>query len=344
MKKLLIILFFSPLLANAQQHAASHDTIFLDVNWNITKYRPLAKYYREMSELDEDSMILVHDYYLENHAVQMVGTYIKEMKPSNQHGRFKYFYPNGNIKAIYDYQYGIIHGELERYYNNGQLKSVEQFDMGTKIDTTWTYFNNGQLHKILVINKNFSDANPSDKFTRNKLVAAWTRDGEQLIEKGSGEYKEFFLSGKLKSTTEYENGFPHGKWIKYSGHKKKKSCVMTFKHGQFIKGEMYDNGKKDIFSSLHRKAYFPTGIIGLEEFIDYHVGQCEDGFSNEVIILVNISTTGQVSLDQIISGNINACQEEEINVLIKNMPQWKPAVYDGKYVEGSTSIKLNFSN
>ena len=344
MKKLLTILFLLPLCVNAQQHAASSDTVFLDINWNITKHRPLAKYYREIFDLENDSLILVHDYYLENHAIQMVGTYIKEMRPSNQHGRFKYYYPNGNLKAIYDYRYGIIHGELARYYDNGNLKSIEQFDMGTKIDTTWTYFDNGQLNKILVINKEYSDANPSDKFKRHLLIEAWSIEGEQMVKKGKGEYKEYYLSGKLKSLTEYDKGFPHGKWIIYSGHKKKKSCVMTFKNGRFIKGEMYDNGKKDVFSSLHRKAYFPTGIVGLEEFKDHHIGHCEDGFSNEVIILVNISTTGKVSLDQIISGNINACQEEEIKMFIKNMPKWKPAVYDGKYVEGSTSIKLNFSN
>ena len=343
MKRLLYILILLPTLGQAQQHAASPDTIYLDANWNITKHRTQAKYYREMMSTDKDDLILVHDYYLESGTIQMIGTYIKEMKPTNQHGRFKYYFPNGNLKAIYDYKHGIIHGELMRYYNNGELKSIEQFDMGTKVDTTWTFYDNGQLHKILRINKDFSDANPSDKFKKNLLIAAYRRDGETLVNNGKGEYQEFYLSGKLKTTIEYENGFPHGKWTLYSGLKKKKSCEMTFKNGRFIKGEIYDNGKKDIFSSLQRKAYFPTGIVGLEGFIDEHIGGCEDGFANEVIIMVNISTTGNVTLDQIISGNTNACQYEEIMMMINNMPLWKPAIYDGKYVEGSRSIKLNFT-
>ena len=65
-------------------------------------------------------MLLVHDYYLATGNLQMIGTYIKEMKPTNQHGEFRYFYPDGTIKAIYDYTYGIINGELKRFYHNGR--------------------------------------------------------------------------------------------------------------------------------------------------------------------------------------------------------------------------------
>ena len=336
-------MLFVPVLGFSQQHAASPDTIFLDANWKITQHREIAKYYRKIIPTKSDTIILVHDFYLSTDNKQMIGTYIREMKPSNQYGKFEYFYEDGMRKATYHYQHGIIHGKLERYYKNGNLKSVEQFNMGTKVDTTWTYFDNGQLHKILVMNKDFSGANASDKFKKQLLVAAYSKEGEALVSEGSGVYKDYYLSGKLKTEIQYINGFPHGRWIKYTGLKKKVSCIMTFKHGRFIKGEMHDNGKKDIFSSLQRKAYFPSGIKGLEEFIDQHIGNCTDGFVNEVIILVDISTTGKVRLDQIISGNANACQLEEINMMINNMPLWKPAIYDGEYVEGSTSIKINFN-
>ncbi|MBD3638491.1 MAG: hypothetical protein HUJ25_14155 [Crocinitomicaceae bacterium] len=343
MKYFIYILILIPAFGIAQQHAASPDTIFLDSEWNITKYRENATYYRQMYRGNTDSTLLVHDYYMSTGNLQMIGTYIHSMKPANQHGKFHYYYENGNLKAVYDYYLGIIHGELHRYYKSGSIQSIEQFNMGTKVDTTWTYFENGQLHKLMILNKDFSEENPSDKFSKQLLIQAYSEEGEVQVMDGKGEYREYFLSGRLKSKIQYENGLPHGKWIKYSGHKKKISCKMMFKRGRFIKGEMYDNGKKDVFSSLERQAYFPTGMRGLEDFLDHHVGRCKDGFKNEVIILVNISTTGKVTLEQIISGNVNACQYEEIQVLVNNMPRWVPAVFDGNYVEGSKSITINFS-
>lgn len=290
-----------------------------------------------------DSMLTVHDFYLSTGNKQMIGTYIKEMSPANQHGVFQYFYSNGNTKAIYDYRYGIIHGELKRYYQNGNLKSLERFDLGTKIDTSWIYHENGQLNKVMVVNPEFSVENPSDKFKKSILIHSFSSSGEHYVKNGKGVHREFFLSGKPKTEITYENGFPHGKWIKYSGLKNKVSCEMTFKNGRFIKGEMYDNGKKDIFSSLTRKAYFPTGVQGLEMFIDEFTGSCEGGYKNEVIVLLNISTQGLVTYEQIISGNVSNCQYEEVQNLIRNMPSWKPAVVDGRYVEGSTTIKINFT-
>jgi antitoxin component YwqK of YwqJK toxin-antitoxin module len=327
----------------SQSQAASPDSLFLDASWKITKHRSLAKYFREYYITGEDSIITVHDYYLSTGNKQMIGTYVKEMKAANQNGRFQYFYENGSIKAIYDYQYGIIHGELRKFYKNGQLKSVEKYDLGTKVDTTWSYYSNGQLRMIQVQNKDFSAENPSDKFKRTRLISAYGKTGETQVSNGLGIYKEYYLSGKTKSSIEYMNGFPHGKWIRYSGEKKKVSCEMTFKNGTFIKGEMYDNGKKDIFSSLQRKPYFPSGIRGLDKFIDDNTGSCKSGFDNEVLALVSVSTRGKVSLEQIISGNVDACQLEEIQMLISNMPLWAPAVQDGIYTEGSQTIRITYS-
>jgi antitoxin component YwqK of YwqJK toxin-antitoxin module len=335
-------LFLAPVWMNAQSQMAEPDTIFLDSRWKVTKNRENARYWRQIVQSTADSMLVVHDYWISTGHLQMVGTYRHEMKPNNQHGRFHYYYENGTLKAIYDYHLGIIHGELKKYYRNGNIKSIEHFDLGTKVDTTKLFWDNGQLRKVMVQNPNFSTKNPSDKYMKTILIAAYSKQGETEISGGEGVLKEYFLSGRLRTEIDYENGFPHGKWIKYSGHKRKKSCVMTFKHGRFIKGEIYDNGKKDIFSSLQRKAYFPTGMRGLEKFIDETVGRCQDGFSNEVILLINISTQGKVSLDQILSGNTNACQYEEIQNLINNMPLWVPAINNGQYVEGSRSIKLNF--
>jgi antitoxin component YwqK of YwqJK toxin-antitoxin module len=340
LKKSLIITFIFLLLGIGQSKAAEPDTLFLDANWNITKNRALAKYYRETFFDSRDSSLTVHDYYLSTGNYQMIGTYMKEMKSPNQTGVFQFYYPDGTRKAIYNYHHGQIHGELRRYYRNGKIKIIENFDLGHKVDTIVSFFDNGQLHKVQVINKKFSRKNPSDKFKQLELVKAFTKEGIQQIDNGNGIYTEYFLNGKKRIEVEYMNGFPHGKWTRYTGRKKKVACRMVFKEGRFIKGEIYENGKKDIFSSLRRTPYFHSGTRGLDKFIEDHIGQCKGGFENEILVMILVSTDGHVEMEQILSGNVNACQLEQVQNLIRNMPAWVPAVQDGQYVEASKTIKI----
>jgi hypothetical protein len=220
--------------------------------------------------------------------------------------------------------------------------SIEKYDLGIQIDTIKNYYENGQLRKIEVVNPEFNPKNEAEKFKRVFLLEAYTPEGEQQIINGNGEYVEYFLSGKKRSSIEYEGGFPHGKMILYNGQKKKRSSKMTFKHGKFIKGELYDNGKKDIFGTISRKAYYPTGIRGLDDFIELNIGSCEDMDDKEFIIMVAITTEGRISFEQIISGNASPCQLEELQMLIRNMPIWVPAIENGRYVEANQAIRIEY--
>ena len=342
MKWLFLIAALSPSLLNAQITFSKGDTIFLDLRWNITEDRSKAVYFRKQAMNPNDSMLKVLDYYLESGELQMVGTYHREVGPFNQHGEFQYFYPDGTLKAVYHYNYGVTDGVIKKYFDNGQLHTVEHYNMGRQVDTIRTYYKNGQLRKLEVMNPDFSRKNPSDQFKETLLLHAFSNDGTIQVKNGTGVYKDYYLSGRKKSIIEYEEGFIHGKWIRYTGVRNKVGSVMVFKRGRFIKGSMYENGKKDIFSSLKRQAYYPTGLEDLDEFINENTGNCPDGFSNDVLVLVNISTEGFVEMEQVISGNVNACQLEEIQNLIRNMPHWVPAVVNGIYVEGSQTIRIKY--
>ncbi len=340
MRRLLFILIL--IASNSYSQDGEKDSIFLDASWNVTKYRSLAKYYRKIHVNDSNSILTVRDYYLENGNLQMIGTYHKEMKRSNQTGEFKYFYPDGKIKAIYEYKDGLIDGSLQKYYKSGKIKSKQQYDLGTQIDTITTYFEDGSIHKISILNKDYDRDNPSYKYCKEILYKAFSKDGETIIDEGNGVLTEYFLSGKKRTEIEYENGLPHGKWIKYTGKKKKKSAIMTFKEGKFIKGEIYDNGKKDVFSSLSRKAYFPSGLRGLDKYLNDNLGNCNDIKDNELLLMVSIGTDGKVYFEQLISGDVGPCQLEELQTLVKNMPLWAPAIENGHYVEGNQAIRVRY--
>ncbi|MEX1003162.1 MAG: hypothetical protein WDZ35_13675 [Crocinitomicaceae bacterium] len=340
---IIILLILSSFFSFSQETIKGSDTLFLDAKWQETEKREDAFYYRETSFNPDDSILFVYDYYLDSQSIQMKGGYHKEMKPFNQHGRFEFYYPTGTLKAVYNYHYGLKHGKLQKYYENGELMSEVNYDMGTQVDTIKTYFKNGQLHKVELINPDFSEKNPSDKFKRTILLTAYDKNGIIQVKNGNGIYTSYFLSGRRKEVIQYENGFIHGKWIQYTGVRKRVSSIMTFKKGRFIKGQLRDNGKKDVFSSLSRDAYFPTGLRGLDKFIQQNTGNCKDGFQNEILVLIHISTEGQVSLEQIIAGNANACQLEELQTLITYMPHWIPAAFDGKYVEGSQILRIDYT-
>jgi antitoxin component YwqK of YwqJK toxin-antitoxin module len=327
----------------AQVEHEAFDTVFLDSKWKKTKYRELAKYYRYSSLNPADSILTVHDYFIKNDQLQMIGTYQGELERNNQTGEFKYFYNSGIVKAIYEYKSGLVDGNLKRFYPNGKLKSIEQYDLGVQVDTIYNFFENGHMHKTEVLNKDYSLGEPSEKYKKTRLVNSFENSGEIQVKNGNGEYTQYYLSGKIRMSIEYKEGLPHGKWIYYSGRKNKASCKMTFKEGKFIKGEIYENGKKDIFSSLSRNAYFPEGIRGLDKFLKENTGECKEDIKDpEILIMVSVTTEGHVYFEQVISGNVSSCQLEEIQMLVKNMPKWVPAIENFKYIEASQALRIEY--
>ena len=56
------------------------------------------------------------------------------------HGIWISYFADGSIKAKINYYYGHKHGKEEFYYNNGQLQSVTEYNEGEVIFETirWT--------------------------------------------------------------------------------------------------------------------------------------------------------------------------------------------------------------
>ena len=319
------------------------DTIFLDQGWRPTQYTELAKYFRVSDYNQKDSSLFVQDYFISNGNLQMTGTYRgQEMSQDQRFGIFKYFHENGNIKAEYEFTAGLIDGYRKKYYEDGTIKSIEKYDLGIQVDTVFQYHENGQLAQVSLLNKNFDNENYAAKFSKEFVLNVYDKDGNPLISEGNGTWEQFFLNGNKRRSIEYKNGLPDGKWIIYSGHKNKKSCVMEFKKGVFIKGEISRGKKKEIFGTLKRKAFFHSGIRGLDKYIKENTKGCREDGSKVIIAMIEIDKEGEVYFEQIISGAVTPCQLEEIQMLIKNMPDWIPAIRDGQFVESSQAIRIMY--
>ncbi|UKN02206.1 hypothetical protein K6119_01575 [Paracrocinitomix mangrovi] len=342
MKKLLFTILFllTFKLSFTQAATRESDTLYLDQHWVVTQ-KDEATYYRK-TKFRPDSLLEVKDYYVSTNNLQMLGYYKGKMNDANRMGKFLFYYEDGTLSASYDFQYGIAHGEIRKYYENGNLKSIQRYDLGAQIDTSWEYYSNGQIHTIQVENDEYLDKNPSDKYKKRRLIMAYSVDGGIQVKDGNGIKRDYFLSGKVKSVINFQNGFPHGKWVNYTGRKKKKQSILHFKDGRFIKGEIYRKGKNDIFSSLSRGAHYPSGFSDLKKYIKTTTGFCKEGFKNEVEVMIHVSASGEVSFEQIIAGNVSPCQLEEIQQMVKNMPAWTPAINEGEYVDGSETFIVRY--
>lgn len=339
MNKLIAILLL-PLSSFAQDFPIT-DTIFLDKNWIETLDRSKAEYYRGTLFNPADSTYLVHDFYLETFTIQMIGVYKNSVKNSNQIGEFNYYYKTGIVRAKYTYKKGKFDGPSTRYYINGKIQSIEKYKNGTLTDTLKYFYESGKPREIKFVNPNHNAENFAEAEKEFKLISFWDENGNQQIKDGTGTRIDYFGNGKKRLSIEYTDGFPHGEWIQY---KEMKGIVskMIFKNGLFISGQMYPKRNKDIFASLYREPRFPNGVKALDEFVSKQINKCKESFKQEILLMINISETGEASFDQIISGDYSHCQYEELNELVRRMPKWIPAVRYGVYVEATFVVRIKY--
>lgn len=338
----LFIVLFSQLSFGQDAPFSDLDTIFLDENWVKTEKRSEAVYYRSIRFSESDTILRIEDYYIETHSLQMTGIYVYEMKSNNQHGPFVFFYMNGNTKAKYHFVMGKIHGKVYKYFENGNPQSVETYANGWRRDTIQSWYENGNPKMVQVINPAFDKREKEEAKKEMILVSAWDEDGNQQVSNGTGRYILYGIKGRKELQIDYSDGFPHGEWIRYVPGKKKVACKMTFKAGRFIKGILFETGKKDIFASLYRPPRYPQGIKALDAFVKRHTGKCEYQIANDVQVILNISKEGKAEFEQIIEGDVSPCQLDEIYELVDVMPNWIPAIKDGYYTESSQVIRINF--
>ena len=339
MKRWIVILFF-PLIASAQDFVIE-DTVFLDQNWNETSNRAEALYYRGTLYNEQDSTYLIHDYYLESFTIQMIGVYKGKIKPQNQTGEFRYYYKNGNLRALYNFSGGSMNGESILYFENGQQEVKRKYKQGQLTDTLFFNYENGTRKEIRYVNPEFDPENMAEAEKEFKLIAYWGVDGEAQVVNGKGTKIEYYADGTKRQTVEYNNGFPDGDWIQYN-EKKKAISKMVFKNGKFISGLMYPKKKKDIFATLYREARFPGGIKAIDDFVVKNTGRCKESIKSEITIMIRISETGEPEFEQILSGDTNFCQYDELESLVNKMPKWNPAVRYGRYVESTYVIRVNY--
>ncbi len=167
-------------------------------------------------------------------------------------GEFKYYYPDGKIRAI-----SIIFNEGKQsrtklYHRNNKLMAEGNY-LNQKKDSTWNYFS--EYDGILLSKENYKEGKKEgvwQKFYPNKIIAekstykndvqvgVWLQyftDGTKKIEgfyidgKKNGQFTYYHPNGQIETSGMYLNSLKDGNWKYFSVD------------GKPIKEEIYNHGK-----------------------------------------------------------------------------------------------------
>lgn len=333
------------------------DTIFYNENWTELKDGSEAAFYRLYDDTDITGPFKVEDHYITGD-LQMEGQfedkdqtiktgqftwYFKDgqkereagYKNGKNHGSFKEWYENGQLAEDEVYNNDEEVGESRFWYRDGSLKSLYKWNVKGPTDSVYFWWENGQIELVGTVIDYDVQYIKYDQY--------YGMSGEQLIANGQGykmdQYGSYSLEGPIV------NGLRHGKWTKRNGTDKIMG-QLNFKEGQFIKGYITDNGKKDKFKKWEREPeYAKGGVNGMAKHIQRNLRtMCKGGWRyNTVYVQFIVEKDGSITLGKILKGEYTNCQKEQIDKLLKTMPKWKPGMQAGQYVRIRYTIPIKFS-
>lgn len=190
MKRLLIILFFLPLINNGQTSSAKNDSvleIYIDTIIGKDTIFLYPYYYDNeyYQSLTDDSLPdgQYNAYFNDSSTLAFKGRY-KNGKPQ---GIFHYYRKNGRVRHTCVYEKGIENGPFTFYNENGQLVQLGQEINNKQDGTDYQWYSNGNYRHI-------------DNYKLGKF---------------HGSYKYFHYNGQIDTEGNYFEGYDIGKWTSY---------------------------------------------------------------------------------------------------------------------------------
>jgi antitoxin component YwqK of YwqJK toxin-antitoxin module len=145
-------------------------------------------------------------------------------------GVFTYYYQNGKIKSVLNYdESGGSKAEL--FWDNGNYAAKGYFDSNNNKHLTWhMYFEDGKKSAVINFNHGVAEGNVLIFYQNIEKLAL---NCNYKAGKLDGQYTKYFQSGAKMEEGTYKNGTRDGYWKFYSNS------------GMIDEEGMYVNGKKD---------------------------------------------------------------------------------------------------
>jgi len=135
----------------------------------------------------------------------------KEHVKKVRHGLWKWWWPNGRLKAKHTYHYGKQVGVSKSWYSNGKKRSLAKFQKGLKHGVEKLWYSSGQLKSL-------------SNYQGGKLHGTHTEywwDGRKAVEaqyrkgKKDGTWAEWYYTGDRKLLIHYKNDKREGQWYEW---------------------------------------------------------------------------------------------------------------------------------
>ena len=186
MKKLLL-LSFSIFYLFSIPCFAQNDTIWFNSNWKETSKKE-ASFYRLKPKKKGDGYYVV-DYFM-NGSKQMVGL-SKYPGKDIYLGLITWYYENGNIFQIANYDNGILNGHRKIYYENNKLETDSNYLKG-RLHGKWkTYYENENIKETGSYENGQKEGHWKTYYSNGKLF----EQGKYVSDKKVGKWKTNYYDG-----------------------------------------------------------------------------------------------------------------------------------------------------
>jgi antitoxin component YwqK of YwqJK toxin-antitoxin module len=165
-----------------------------------------------------------------------------------EEGEWKYYNQAGLLIQKANYTFGVIDGEYEHYFENGKLSEKGSFKDSKRNNSFQTYYESGSANLSGFYNNGYKDSlwinfhengnkKWKGKYVSDIRIGRWqhwydngqtkktvnydngertttykSRDGEELVSEGNGDWVEYGMDNKVKSNGSFKGGERHGIW------------------------------------------------------------------------------------------------------------------------------------
>jgi antitoxin component YwqK of YwqJK toxin-antitoxin module len=151
---------------------------------------------------------------------QAEGTYTDNRRT----GLWKFYTITGKVEQTGNYNNGRPDGLWKWYHDNGNIRREEEYFLGQRDGSYIEYNENGDI----IAQGQYSDGERNEKwiFKNGDII----EEGKYIIGLKEGQWKSWYLDGKLKSKGYYVQGNPNGQHVFY------------YQNGKLREEQYYRNG------------------------------------------------------------------------------------------------------
>jgi antitoxin component YwqK of YwqJK toxin-antitoxin module len=288
---------------------------YFDNNWKECSFEN-AMFFAMLEK--KDSVWERKDYFVHQRTLQEHGFY-KDEDCKIEHGLFKRYYFNGNLKTTYIAINGKIEGTQISYHINGIMSDSSTFINGKKL---------------------------------GGLSVGWHQNGNVRYERqvdslGNGVFISYFDNEKVDSKGRLLNDTKTGTWVYYH-YNGNKAQVCNY-HADSVKSKTCynENGELETCNFPDSNSTFSKGINGYKEYLQNKVyWPINYEFKNitkaAVTVYFTIDVTGKVKDAFVMQGFHTAFDVIALDI-IKRSPKWIPARHKNRFVESYKKQVIHFA-